>query len=66
MNEYELGPNGGLMYCIEFLEKNFDWLKEKLDALTGQVLNNLFFFNLKMGCFLKWKSRFRENTYDYL
>jgi GTPase SAR1 family protein len=25
-----LGPNGGLVYCIEHLEKNFDWLATKI------------------------------------
>lgn len=33
MEEYGLGPNGGLIYCIEFLAKNLDWLKDKLAAL---------------------------------
>lgn len=32
---YGLGPNGGLMYCLEFLEANLDWLEEKLVALKG-------------------------------
>jgi GTPase SAR1 family protein len=27
-----LGPNGGLIYCMEFLEKNFDWLEGQLAA----------------------------------
>ncbi|KAJ2494823.1 GPN-loop GTPase 2, partial [Coemansia sp. RSA 2049] len=30
MNAYHLGPNGGMVYCIEYLEKNVDWLLEKL------------------------------------
>ena len=25
-----LGPNGGLVYCMEFLEKNISWLKTRL------------------------------------
>ena len=33
MDELKLGPNGGLVYCIDFLEKNMDWLKEKLEPL---------------------------------
>ena len=32
MNMLSLGPNGSLIYCMEYLEKNLDWLKEKLDA----------------------------------
>ena len=31
MDHYKLGPNGGLIYCMEFLEKNISWL---LDELT--------------------------------
>ena len=30
MNEFKLGPNGGLIYCMEYLEKNLDWLLDKL------------------------------------
>ena len=31
MEEMELGPNGALVYCMEFLLDNFEWLEEKLD-----------------------------------
>lgn len=30
MSHYDLGPNGGLVYCMDYLEKNIDWLKAKL------------------------------------
>ncbi|XP_030074309.1 GPN-loop GTPase 2 [Microcaecilia unicolor] len=30
MDALKLGPNGGLIYCMEYLEANFDWLQEKL------------------------------------
>ncbi|KAL1405508.1 hypothetical protein Q8F55_009145 [Vanrija albida] len=33
MEEFGLGPNGAMLYCIEYLEANFDWLLEQLDAL---------------------------------
>ncbi|KAJ7829408.1 hypothetical protein B0H14DRAFT_3110417 [Mycena olivaceomarginata] len=33
MAEHGLGPNGGLLYCMEYLEANFDWLEERLRAL---------------------------------
>lgn len=33
MDTYGLGPNGGMLYCMEYLEENFDWLDEKLKAL---------------------------------
>lgn len=38
MEELKLGPNGGMMYCMEFLEKNFDWFEEKLKSLGGNFL----------------------------
>lgn len=38
MAEYNLGPNGSLMYCMEYLEENFDWLMEKLSALEENYL----------------------------
>ncbi|EKX45727.1 hypothetical protein GUITHDRAFT_157844 [Guillardia theta CCMP2712] len=31
MDELQLGPNGGLIYCVEYMEKNLDWLKEQLE-----------------------------------
>ncbi|CAB3364447.1 Hypothetical predicted protein [Cloeon dipterum] len=30
MNSFKLGPNGGLMYCMEFIEKNIDWLLKEI------------------------------------
>ncbi|KAG8961962.1 hypothetical protein FRC03_004780 [Tulasnella sp. 419] len=30
MDELGLGPNGGMLYCIEYLEQNFDWLEGRL------------------------------------
>ena len=30
MDELEYGPNGGLMYCMEYLADNLDWLRDKL------------------------------------
>lgn len=30
MDGLKLGPNGGLIYCMEYLEANLDWLEEKL------------------------------------
>lgn len=31
MVEHGYGPNGGLVYCMEYLLQNMDWLKEELD-----------------------------------
>ncbi|WOL14216.1 GPN-loop GTPase QQT1 [Canna indica] len=33
MAEHSLGPNGGLVYCMDFLENNIDWLESKLKPL---------------------------------
>ncbi|CAK9234220.1 unnamed protein product [Sphagnum troendelagicum] len=33
MAQYDLGPNGGLVFCMDYLEKNIDWLKDKLEPL---------------------------------
>ena len=30
MQTLNLGPNGALLYCIDFLDTNFDWLKTEL------------------------------------
>ncbi|OAA67538.1 putative protein family, ATP binding protein [Cordyceps fumosorosea ARSEF 2679] len=38
MEEVGLGPNGGLVYCFEFLMQNLDWLTDALDALTDDYL----------------------------
>ncbi|NXL37887.1 GPN2 GTPase, partial [Glaucidium brasilianum] len=35
MENLKLGPNGGLIYCMEYLEANFDWLQEKLAVFRG-------------------------------
>ncbi|KAM9245020.1 GPN-loop GTPase 2 isoform 3-T3 [Dugong dugon] len=33
MDALRLGPNGGLLYCMEYLEANLDWLHAKLNPL---------------------------------
>ncbi|GKZ24100.1 hypothetical protein AbraIFM66951_008913 [Aspergillus brasiliensis] len=33
MSEDQLGPNGGILYALEELEENFDWLEEGLKDL---------------------------------
>lgn len=38
MEEMGLGPNGGLVYCFEFLMENLDFLTESLDGLTEDYL----------------------------
>lgn len=33
MEELQLGPNGGLIYCMEYLLENSNWLKEKIEEI---------------------------------
>lgn len=33
MDEHGLGPNGGMLYCMEYLDANFDWLEARLKEL---------------------------------
>lgn len=33
MDAYGLGPNGGMLYCMEYLEANLDWLETRLNQL---------------------------------
>lgn len=35
MENMDLGPNGGLVYCMEYLEKNMDWLLTNINRLKG-------------------------------
>ena len=42
MEYLSLGPNGGLLYCMEFLEKNFAWLQGRLQPLLDDGYYFLF------------------------
>ncbi|KAG8071021.1 hypothetical protein GUJ93_ZPchr0006g44769 [Zizania palustris] len=44
MVEHSLGPNGGLVYCMDYLEKNIDWLEEKLKPL----IEDHYLLNLRL------------------
>ncbi|CAA7257393.1 unnamed protein product [Cyclocybe aegerita] len=37
MDKFGLGPNGAMLYCMEYLEANYDWLEEKLKDLGGDA-----------------------------
>ena len=34
--DLRLGPNGGLVYCLEYISKNLDWLDECLQETTAE------------------------------
>ncbi|PPQ77290.1 hypothetical protein CVT25_010872 [Psilocybe cyanescens] len=38
MTELEYGPNGGLVYCFEYLMQNMDWLEEELGGFEDDYL----------------------------
>eukprot|EP00891_Asterochloris_glomerata_P002985 jgi/Astpho2/2985/e_gw1.00051.152.1_t len=38
-NSIKLGPNGGMVYCMDYLASNLDWLQEKLEALQAGKLH---------------------------
>jgi GTPase SAR1 family protein len=38
MEEMSLGPNGGLIYCFEFLLENLDFLTDAIDPLTEEYM----------------------------
>lgn len=38
MEELHLGPNGGLIYCFEFLMENLDFLTDKMEDVTEEYL----------------------------
>lgn len=38
MTNLKLGPNGALMFCMEYLEENYDWLLSKLSSVKDSYL----------------------------
>ncbi|KAI9342395.1 hypothetical protein BD770DRAFT_422055 [Pilaira anomala] len=38
MEELDYGPNGGLIYCLEFLMNNVDWLEEEIGNFDDDYL----------------------------
>jgi len=38
MEEMQLGPNGAMMACFEFLMENLDWLEAELDNTTEEFI----------------------------
>jgi len=38
MEEMEFGPNGGLVYCMEYLVENLDWFEDKISDFDDDYL----------------------------
>lgn len=36
--ELNFGPNGGLVFCMEYMAQNFDWLHEQLGDVDGDYI----------------------------
>jgi hypothetical protein len=43
MEEFDLGPNGGLIYCMEYLLNHIDWLEEKISKLEESGIKYIIF-----------------------
>ena len=46
MQEFKLGPNGSMIYCMEFLLTNIDWLINKIRDLHAKTGTKYFVFDL--------------------
>jgi GTPase SAR1 family protein len=42
MDSFQLGPNGGLIYCVEYLEKNIKWLTTKIKDIQKKEPSQLY------------------------
>lgn len=40
VDAHHLGPNGAMLYCLEYLEHNLDWLVEQLDRAMSHLEAN--------------------------
>lgn len=45
MEEQQLGPNGALIYCMEYLSENMEWLETRLDQLLASDPQTYFIFD---------------------
>ena len=43
MEEFDLGPNGGLIYCMEYLLENIAWLKDRLKEVESNGIACVLF-----------------------
>ena len=53
--DLRLGPNGGLVFCMEHLVENFDWLEEAMDPHDDDYFLIGMFTNLRIFIFA-WDS----------
>ena len=46
MEEYNLGPNGGMLYCADFLLANLQWLTDEIEKKLLNDRCRYFIFDL--------------------
>jgi hypothetical protein len=55
MEEYQIGPNGAILYAMDFLLENIEWLLNKINTIISKlkyqsnnksIFNHLFIFDL--------------------
>ena len=46
MDEYKLGPNGGMLYCADFLLANLQWLTDNIEKKLLKDKCRYFVFDL--------------------
>ena len=46
MEEYKLGPNGGMLYCADFLHTNLQWLSDEIEKKLLNDKCRYFIFDL--------------------
>jgi len=50
MESMNLGPNGGLIYCMEYLLAHFQWLEDKISALVEDDRNDTIAHYIIFDC----------------
>ena len=45
MEEMKLGPNGSLIYCMDYLVEHYQWLEDKLQQLKEEKDINYVIFD---------------------
>ncbi|GAA5960102.1 hypothetical protein JCM3765_002469 [Sporobolomyces pararoseus] len=64
MREFGLGPNGGMLYCLEYLENNLDWLELEIEQVLNQALKEHNNNKDKGGSQQEWKKEEMYIVFD--
>jgi GTPase SAR1 family protein len=66
MKNMSLGPNGGLLFAIEYLEENLNWLLERLNELCSKTQNPYLIFDFPGQIELYTHHKSLKNIIEYL